>query len=79
MNGAVIERSVARDNGYLSDAGNGPIGIWTFKSRGVTIQYNGSYRNRTGGEKDGGGFCLDLNTSESVLHYNHSHDNQGAG
>jgi hypothetical protein len=79
VNGAVIERSVARDNGYLSDAGNGPVGIWAFNSTRVTLQFNESYRNLTGGEKDGGGFCFDLNTSDSVMQYNYSHDNQGAG
>ncbi len=79
VNVATIERSVARDNGYLSDAGNGPIGIWAYNSTRVTIQFNESYRNRTGGEKDGGGFCFDLNTSDSVMQYNYSHDNQGAG
>jgi Right handed beta helix region len=79
VNGAVIERSVARDNGYLSDAGNGPVGIWAFNSTRVTLQFNESYRNLTGGEKDGGGFGFDLNTSDSVMQYNYSHDNQGAG
>ena len=79
VNGATIQRSVARDNGYLSDAGNGPIGIWAYDSTRVTIQFNESYRNRTGGQKDGGGFCLDQNTSYSVLQYNYSHDNAGAG
>jgi hypothetical protein len=79
VNGAVIEHSVAHGNGYLSDAGNGPVGIWAFNSTRVTIQFNESYNNQTGGEKDGGGFCFDLNTSHSVMQYNYSHDNKGAG
>ncbi|MEN3338673.1 MAG: hypothetical protein V7647_2349, partial [Acidobacteriota bacterium] len=79
VNGGVVERSVARDNGYLSDAGNGPIGIWAFNSTRVTLQFNESFHNRTGGEKDGGGYCFDVNTSFSVMQYNYSHDNAGAG
>src|SRR4051812_4695019 len=77
--GGVIERSVAHDNGWLSDASNGPIGIWTYESTNIVIQYNESYANRTGGTKDGGGFSLDNNTSNSLLQYNYSHDNTGAG
>ncbi len=79
VNGGTIERSVAHDNGWLSDAGNGPIGIWAFNSTRITLQFNESYHNLTGGEKDGGGFCFDLNTSHSVMQYNYSHDNAGAG
>jgi hypothetical protein len=75
----VIERSVAHDNGWLSDAANGPIGIWTYQSNNVVIQYNESYANKTGGTKDGGGFSLDNSTSNSVLQYNYTHDNTGAG
>ena len=79
VNGGSVERSVAHDNGYLSDAGNGPVGIWAFNSTRITLQYNESFHNRTGGEKDGGGFCFDLNTSASVMQFNYSHDNAGAG
>src|SRR5207237_1051975 len=79
VNGGTIERPVAHDNVSLSDAGNGPIGIWAFNSTRVTLQFNESYHNLTGGEKDGGGFCFDLNTSQSVMQYNYSHDNTGAG
>jgi len=79
VDGGVIERSVAHDNGWLSDAANGPIGIWTYQSNNVLIQYNESYANKTGGTKDGGGFSLDNSTSNSTLQYNYTHDNTGAG
>ena len=79
VNGGTIERSVAHGNGWRSDAGNGPIGIWAFDSTRMLIQFNESYGNRTGGTKDGGGFCFDQNTSHSVMQYNYSHDNDGAG
>jgi hypothetical protein len=79
VDGGTIERCIAHDNGWLSDASNGPIGIWTFHSTRVVIQYNESYANKTGGTKDGGGFSLDQSTSNSLLQYNYSHDNAGAG
>jgi hypothetical protein len=79
VDGGVIERCVAHDNGWRSDASNGPIGIWTFNSNNVVIQFNESFNNKTGGTKDGGGFSLDNSTSNSVLQYNYTHDNAGAG
>jgi len=45
----------------------------------VVIQFNESYDNRTGGPADGGGFDLDSGTSNSILQYNYSHANDGAG
>ena len=74
-----IERSIAHDNGRLCDSVGGPVGIWTYDSRRVTIQHNESYRNRTAASWDGGGFDLDQNVSDSVVQYNYSHDNDGAG
>lgn len=79
VNRGTIEHSVARENGWLSDAGNGPIGIWAFDSTSILIQFNESHHNKTGGRKDGGGFCFDQNTSYSVMQFNYSHDNAGAG
>ena len=79
VDGGMIERSVAHTNGERSTAGNGPVGIWTFESNNVTIQYSESFNNRTGNTKDGGGFHLDNSTSNSVLQYNYSHGNAGAG
>jgi hypothetical protein len=79
VDGGTIERSVAHDNGRLCDSVGGPVGIWTYDSTRVTIQHNESYRNRTAAGWDGGGFDLDQNVSDSVLQYNYSHDNDGAG
>jgi hypothetical protein len=79
VDGALIERSVAYENGELNDnPGGGGYGIWAWDSRDVTIQHNESYGNRTM-TKDGGGFDLDGGTTDSVIQYNFSHDNQGAG
>ncbi|WP_404786445.1 right-handed parallel beta-helix repeat-containing protein [Altericista sp. CCNU0014] len=75
----IIERCIAHHNGELNDANSGPVGIWTYDSSNVAIQYNESYKNHTGRTKDGGGFDLDQNVSQSVIQYNYSHDNDGAG
>ena len=79
VDGGTVERCVAHDNGSLCDASEGPVGIWAYDSTEVTIQHNESYHNRTGGSADGGGFDFDQNVSNSVLQYNYSHDNDGAG
>lgn len=79
VNGAVVERSVAHHNGELNNhRGGGPVGIWAWESNDVTIQHNESYANRTG-TIDGGGFDLDGGVTNSVMQYNYSHDNAGAG
>jgi hypothetical protein len=79
VNGVVIERSFAYNNGTLCTASEGPVGIWTYDSVGVVIQYNESYNNRTNGAADGGGFDLDQNTRNSTVPYNYSHGNAGPG
>lgn len=79
VDGGVIERSVARHNGWLNTAVGGPIGIWAWDSNNITIQYNEAYDNRTASTADGGGFDLDGGVTNSVVQYNYSHDNDGAG
>ena len=79
VNGGTIERSVAHGNGRLCTAVGGPVGIWTYDSNAVVIQHNESYANHTASSADGGGFDFDQNVSNSVLQYNYSHDNDGAG
>jgi hypothetical protein len=79
VDGGVIERSVAHDNGWLCESrAEGPVGIWTWDANGIVIQHNEAYNNRSK-TRDGGGFDLDGGTSNSVLQYNYSHDNAGAG
>jgi hypothetical protein len=79
VDGGVIERSVAYGNGKYNTAPEGPVGIWTYDSNNVIIQYNESYNNTTSGTADGGGFDLDQNTKNSILQYNYSHGNAGPG
>jgi hypothetical protein len=76
VNGGTIEWSVAHDNGMMGDAG---VGIWTHTSTNILIQYNESFDNQTSGEADGGGFDLDGGVTNSIMQYNYSHGNDGAG
>ncbi len=75
-NGALIERSVAHHNGQTQ---TGRVGIWAYDSQYITIQHNESYAQKTTGTTDGGGFDLDGGVTNSVVQYNYSHDNDGAG
>lgn len=72
----VVEWSQAFDNGWLGDGGGG---IWTYASSHILLQHNESFRNRTGGYSDGGGFDFDGGVTDSIMQYNFSHDNDGAG
>ena len=73
---STIEHCVAHDNGR--NRLGGPVGIWTYNSDHVTIQYNESYANN-GGKTDGDGFDLDGGTTNALVQYNYSHDNAGSG
>ena len=79
VDGAVIERCEAYNNGSLNTHAGGPVGIWAWDANRVTIQHNESHHNRTAGRADGGGFDLDGGVTNSVMQYNYSHDNDGAG
>jgi hypothetical protein len=80
VDGGIIENSIAYHNGWLCDSKmGGPVGIWAWDSNNIIIQHNESYSNKTGGKKDGGGFDLDGGVRNSVMQYNYSHDNEGAG
>lgn len=78
--GALIEYCEARYNGWDMGwrGGNGPVGIWTWQSDRVIMQFNISHHNRspTG---DGGGFDFDGGVTNSVIQYNYSHNNFGPG
>jgi hypothetical protein len=79
VDGALIEDSVAYDNGEFNDhPGGGGFGIWAWDSTDVVIRSNESYANKTE-SSDGGGFDLDGGVTHSVMEYNYSHDNYGAG
>jgi hypothetical protein len=80
VNGAVVEYCEAYNNGALnSGPEGGPIGIWAWDANDVKIQFCESHHNKTNNNKDGGGFDLDGGVTNSVMQYNYSHDNAGAG
>ena len=79
VDGGFIQNCVAHDNGNNNTFCGGPAGIWTLESNNITIQYCESYRNHSGTGCDGAGLDLDGGVTNSVLQYNYSHDNDGAG
>ncbi|MEO8339012.1 MAG: right-handed parallel beta-helix repeat-containing protein [Nitrospirota bacterium] len=76
VDGGVIERSQAFENGWQGDGG---VGIWTYESTNIHIQHNEAHHNQTAGTRDGGGFGLDGGVTHSLMQYNFSHENDGAG
>jgi hypothetical protein len=76
----MIEHCEQYENGDLSDPSwtGGPVGIWAWDSDQVTIQFCKSHHMRTG-NWDGGGYDFDLITTNSVMQYNVSWENQGYG
>jgi len=77
IDGAIIENSAAHTNGAAFGKGN--VGIWTWQSNDVTIQYNETYGNLSPFGGDGGGFDIDGGVTNSIIQYNVSRDNAGAG
>jgi hypothetical protein len=81
VNGGLIENCTAYNNGGSgASGGGGGVGIWTWCSQNVVIQYCESYENHTKtGGSDGGGFDLDGGCQSCTIQYCYSHDNSGAG
>ncbi|NJO69432.1 MAG: right-handed parallel beta-helix repeat-containing protein [Bacteroidetes bacterium] len=77
----VIEFCEAYNNGWdMPRDGNGPVGIWAYMSDSITIQYCYSHHNKTSlTGKDGGGFDFDGGITNSIMQYNISANNEGAG
>lgn len=79
-NNVRIQYCEAHNNGWLCNFAGGPVGIWVWDSNNAIIQFNESHHNLTGSTSvDGGGFDLDGGVRNSVMQYNYSHDNDGAG
>ncbi|MEO6832567.1 MAG: right-handed parallel beta-helix repeat-containing protein [Chitinophagaceae bacterium] len=72
---ATIEYCSAYNNGTT---GSGGVGIWAWDANRITIQHCESRHNHTT-TSDGDGFDLDGGTTNSVMQYNYSHDNDGTG
>ncbi len=79
VDGGMIEYCEAYNNGYDCRCRvGGPVGIWAAVVNNVIIQCCQSHHNRTS-RHDGGGFDFDGGTTDSVMQYNYSHDNDGPG
>lgn len=79
VDNGVIEKSVAHHNGSANIHCGGPGGIWVYDCNNITIQHCESYSNSSGTGCDGLGFDLDGGVVNSIMQYNYSHDNDGAG
>ena len=79
VDGGTIEHSVVHTSGMQNKNCGGPIGIWAWDANNINIQYNEAYNMSAGSGCDGGGFDLDGGVTNSVMQYNYSHDNDGAG
>jgi hypothetical protein len=77
VNELVVEESVAHDNGWLPGNQGETGGIEALSGNRVLLQYNEAYANHKG-KSDGDGIILDV-TTNSVMQYNYTHDNDGAG
>jgi hypothetical protein len=73
----VVERSVAGDNGWLPGNHGETGGIEAINNNRVLLQFNEAYANHHG-NSDGDGVILD-DTTDSVMQFNYTHDNDGAG
>ncbi|WP_303971989.1 right-handed parallel beta-helix repeat-containing protein [Streptococcus merionis] len=71
--GALVEYNHVSDSRFQDTGYN--AGIWPFQTTNSVIQYNEVYR--THGVTDGQGLDLDHVSSNSVMQYNYSHDNEG--
>jgi len=78
VDGALIEHNVAEGGGNYSEVGefNGSAAIWPTRGKNNVVQFNESF-NTNKPEGDGQGFNLDIDTNNSVVQYNYSHDNKG--
>lgn len=79
VDGGAVRDCVAFENGSeCRTERGGPVGIWAHASRALVIERCESYRNQSS-LRDGGGFDLDAGCEDSVLRWNYSHENHGAG
>lgn len=79
VNNGLIERCIAHHTGSSNTHCGGPGGIWAWDCNNLTIQHCESYFNKSGTGCDGIGFDFDGGITNSIMQYNYSHDNDGAG
>jgi hypothetical protein len=73
----VVERSETYDNGWSPESGGASGGISALACNRILLQYNESYDNHHG-KSDGNGVVLDV-TTNSIMQFNYTHDNDGSG
>lgn len=78
VDGGLIEYNVVEGAGVYSEAGefNGTAAIWPTRGKNNIVQFNEAF-NTYKPEGDGQGFNLDIDTRDSIVQYNYSHDNKG--
>jgi len=75
----IIDSCEAMNNGWdMPRQGNGPVGIWAWHSDQVVIRHCIAHHNKSPG-LDGGGFDFDGGMTNSIMQYNLSYCNAGAG
>jgi hypothetical protein len=87
VEGGLIEYCESADNGgdFYHAQGNGPVGIWLYLCKDVTIQYCISHNNKSrrisDGHiySDGGGFDFDSGLKNCTIQYCYSYENAGPG
>ncbi|MES2593370.1 MAG: T9SS type A sorting domain-containing protein [Bacteroidota bacterium] len=79
VDNGLIEKTAAHHNGSNNIHCGGPGGIWAWDCNNITIQFCESYFNSSGSGCDGLGFDLDGGVTNSLMQYNYSHNNDGAG
>ena len=80
VDGGNINHCLAYNNGQNNGHyGGGPVGIWCYEANNVIIEQNESYKNKAGKDTDGGGFDIDGGSTNCIMQYNYSHDNEGPG
>jgi hypothetical protein len=87
VEGGLVEYCESADNGgdFYHEGGNGPVGIWLYNCKDVTIQYCISHDNKSqrmvDGHlyADGGGFDFDSGTKNCFIQYCYSYHNAGPG
>ncbi len=82
--GAVVERNVVHDLAGNVNTCGGAAGIWAYRANNVKIKFNEAYNVRplvrpTTIGCDWNGFDFDRDVTNSVMEFNYSHDNYGAG
>jgi hypothetical protein len=80
LDGGIVEYCEAYNNGRDNRGpGGGPVGLWVYDAKNITIQYCESHHNKAGMLKDGGGFDIDGGAQNCTIQYCYSHDNEGPG